>query len=268
MIARAIRNARGRRSAVCAALCSLLVCWSTVPLNAADGTAASPPDWSGWWGNDSSVMADWEKSPPPLRPGDLARFRGARAADSSPDPGRFCRPPQFTGYSGGLSEALEFLFTPGRVTLTNEAGLIRRIYTDGRPLPKNPGSTNTGTSVGHWEGQTLVVETVGINPGALYPLHTTHAAMKIGKNVKITERISLLDANSLQFEIETVAPDLFTAIDKRKRVYNRLPNKTAASEVSYCLDYDRSIDPKTGKQRFDLTPPPDLAPPPPPPKAQ
>jgi hypothetical protein len=241
----------------------VLACCSVA--NAAEKATAALPDWSGWWGNDFSVMADWENAPPPLRPGDLARFRAARAADANPDPGRFCRPPQFTGYSGGLSEGLEFLFTPGRVTLTNEAGLIRRIYTDGRPVSPAAGGTNTGTSIGHWEGQTLVVVTTGINPRALYPLHTTHAAMPIGKNVRITERISLLDANTLQFEVETVAPDLFTATDRRKRVYARLPNKTSASEVSYCLDYDRSIDPKSGKQRFDLTPPADLAPPPPPP---
>ena len=204
------------------------------------------------------------QAPPPLRPEDLARFRAARREDANPDPGRLCRPPQFTGYSGGSTDAVEFLFTPGRVTLTNEGGLIRRIYTDGSSLPTVHEYTNMGTSIGHWEGQTLVVETVDINPGALYPLHATHGAMRIGKNVKITERITLQDPNHLQFEIVTVAPDLFVAPDKRKRVYTRVPNQTRAREFNLCVDNDRSIDPATGKQRFDLTPPPDLVPPPPP----
>jgi hypothetical protein len=61
-----------------------------------------------------------------------------------------------TGYSGGLAESVEFLITPGRVTLLNESGLIRRIYTDGRSMPADLSDSSTGTSVGHWEGQTLV----------------------------------------------------------------------------------------------------------------
>ena len=39
-------------------------------------------------------------------------------------------------------------------------------------------------------------------------------------------------------------------------------NKTAANEITFCADDDRSIEPGSGKQRFDMTPPPDLPPPP------
>jgi len=93
------------------------------------------------------------------------------------------------------------------VTLTNESGLIRRIYMDGRPLPENPEPTNGGTSVGHWEGATLVVETIGINPQSRYPAPSP-GAMPIGKNVRISERITLKDENTLEFEVTTVAPDV------------------------------------------------------------
>jgi hypothetical protein len=212
---------------------------------------------------DLRINDELAQAPPPLRPEDLARYRESRRDDANPDPGRFCRPPQFTGYSGGFTEAVEFLLTPTRVTLLNEAGLIRRIYTDGRPLPTAHEYANTGTSVGRWEGQTLVVETVDINPRALYPLHTTHGAMPIGKDVKITERISLRGPNTLHFEVVTVAPHLFLAPDKRQRTYRRVPTKTTAQEFNLCVDHDRSVDPATGKQRFDLTPPADLPPPPP-----
>jgi len=136
-----------------------------------------------------------------------------------------------------------------------------RIYTDGRPLPAAHEDTNTGTSVGHWEGQTLVVQTVGVSPTARFP-GESQGAMPIGKHVKITERIWLQDPNTLQFEVVTTAPDLFVRPDKRQRTYTRVPDKTTASEITFCVDHDRSIDPATGKQRFDMTPPPDLAPPP------
>ena len=125
--------------------------------------------------------------------------RGALVAvpTADPDPLRYCRPQQFTGSSGGFTEAVEFLFTPGRVTITNEMGLIRRIYTDGRALPADPDVTNTGFSVGRWEGQTLVVETVGINPDALYPDTRSRRACRSAPMRASAERIFLKDPNTL-----------------------------------------------------------------------
>jgi len=237
----------------------LLACGALVGTLAC--AAESLPDWSGWWGLSVPVPEEIATSPPPMRPADLARFRQARSQDLDPDPLRYCRPPQFVGYSGGFVDSVEFLFTPGRVTLTNELGLLRRIYTDGRTLPREIDASNSGTSVGHWEGQTLVVETIGINPEATWP-GSQQGAVPIGKNVKITERISLSNPNTLQMDVTLVAPDLFTAPDRRKRIYSR-QRKTAATEITFCSDFDRSIDPGTGKQRFDMTPPSDLPPPPP-----
>lgn len=47
--------------------------------------------------------------------------------------------------------------------LTELSSPTRQIYTDGRPLPKDPQPTWMGYSVGRWEGDTLVVETIGLN---------------------------------------------------------------------------------------------------------
>jgi hypothetical protein len=46
---------------------------------------------------------------------------------------------------------------------TGDAGAHRVVYMDGRPHPKNPVPTWWGHSVGHWEGDTLVIDTVGYN---------------------------------------------------------------------------------------------------------
>jgi hypothetical protein len=221
----------------------------------------SLPDWSGLWGRGDSANATFLEQPPPLKPDLLAQWNWAPSGDSEPDPGRYCRPQQFTGYNGGFIESVEFLFTPGRVTLTNERGLIRRIYTDGAPLPSDPFPSNTGTSVGHWEGQTLIVETIGINPQAKFPSPERQGAVAIGSNAKITERITRTSPDALEIEREVVAPDIFTAPDKRKFVYRPVLKKRAG-EITLCADNDRAIDPATGKQRFDMTPPADLPPPP------
>jgi hypothetical protein len=122
-------------------------------------------------------------------------------------------------------------------------------------MPAAIDPTNTGVSIGRWEGQTLVAETRGINPLALY------GGVPIGKNVRITERISLKDPGALQIDVVTDAPDVFTQPDRRTRLYTRVA-KMMPSDITFCTEYDRSIEPGSGKQRFDLTPPADLPPPP------
>ncbi len=202
--------------------------------SAAYAALASLPDWSGLWGHGTPMPDELRRNPPPLKPESVAAH-----AVGTPDGDlllqRYCRPPQFTGSSGGFTEAVEFLFTPGRVTLTNEIGLLRRIHTDGGPVPADPDPTNTGTSIGRWEGQTLVVETVGINPAALYL-----GAAPIGAGARISERIFLKDPSTLQFDIVTVAPEVLTQPDRRTR---RL-HATAEDHPNgnYVLHGPRSVD--------------------------
>jgi hypothetical protein len=77
--------------------------------------------------------------------------------------------------------AMEILFTPGRVTMLGESdgNRLRRIYTDGRPHPDTPDPTFHGHSIGHWEGDTLVVDTVDILPQA--PLAISEAPWHFGQ---------------------------------------------------------------------------------------
>jgi hypothetical protein len=130
----------------------------------------------------------------------------------------------------------ELLFTPGRVTLTNEQGLVRRIYTEGQVAPADAEPANTGISIGHWERQTLVVETTHINPRARYPLPQLRMP-PIGANARITERIFLEDPDTLQIDVVVVAPDALTEPDRRTRIFRRLA-KTLPTEFTHCAGYD------------------------------
>jgi hypothetical protein len=256
--------ARGLLGAVCALLAVAAAAQTSA--DALPGTSyaslAKLPDWSGWWLATAAVTPDEElaSQPPPFN-AEAARMRSASLAANAPVPLAYCRPREFTGQSGGFTEALELLFTPGRVTLTTERGLLRRIYTDGRPMPEDLEYTNTGTSIGHWEGDTLVIETAGIDPGIYFPDRSA-GGIPFGNDVVIHERVHLVDGNTLRFDIDIVAPDILTAPYRSSQLFRRL-SKTMANEISWCSETDRSLDPTTGEQRFDATPPPGLPPPPP-----
>lgn len=229
--------------------------------------AGDAPDWSGWWiivdgpttGQMVSRYADL------YSPEARAKLDATYAPDANiPDNGEYCRPMAFIGNNGGRLDAVEFLFTPGRLTITNESGLLRRIDLDGRPLPENPEETNGGTSVGRWEGDTLVIETVGLNHTAQFPsMRPGHPT--IGKGARITERFRLNEQQEIEVDSVLIAPELLTGPLEVKRRYAREEGHVVRDHDICALD-DRSIDPATGLQRFDLTPPADLPPPPPQPE--
>ncbi|MBT2186144.1 hypothetical protein [Sphingobium nicotianae] len=114
-----------------------------------------------------------------------------------------CEPP---GMPGVMTQPydIEFLFTPGRVTMIQEAYMqVRRIFTDGRPLPEDPDPTYNGFSVGHWEGSTLVVTTVGLREGGIMG----RWGISHSDKVKITERIHLDPANKDVLVVENTFED-------------------------------------------------------------
>jgi hypothetical protein len=229
---------------------------------------AALPDWSGAWGatvRPTTPVTDLLlKEPSPLQPAALEELRATRkATDAGIDPGlataAYCRPFAYGGLNAGLEGRIEFLFTPGRVTITSEGGLIRRIYTDGRKLPDDIDASNAGTSIGHWENQTLVVETAGLNPEA--DIFGVRTAPSIGNNARTTERIFVRDDGVLEVDTVLDAPEVLRQPLEFKMTYKRIGDHPMG-EYNACPKYDRAIDPDTGKQRFDLTPPADLPPPP------
>ena len=212
-------------------------------LSAAPGISgqAALPDWSGAWilpfeafGQEnvrSRIVGDpiAPKFTPPYlalmletRRGLIGRPDTPKEAESSTGPRRRlnsenCLPtgmPNLMRYAF----AFEFLFTPGRVTivLEHDDTSVRRIYTDGRGHTDDSDPSYNGESIGHWDGQTLVVDTVGISSKAelIAGVHTSGRA-------RVTERIRLVDKDHLQ--IDTVVDDPVALREPWKitRVYTR-----------------------------------------------
>jgi len=82
-----------------------------------------------------------------------------------------------------------FVITPELVIITNSYGETRHIYTDGRPMPDELDMWPTvyGTSVGHWEGDTLVIETRMVSTPSDY----FHGAPPYSEDAVYEERLRL-----------------------------------------------------------------------------
>jgi hypothetical protein len=125
------------------------------------------PDLSGVWMPNTRALQDLAvgMTPPdvPYQPWAeqlvKERANGARGKD---DPAAYCIPgmPKLIV----LPYPYKIFQTPG-VTLILYEGFttFRQIFTDGRPLPRDPQPSWMGYSVGKWEGDTFVVDTIGIN---------------------------------------------------------------------------------------------------------
>jgi len=197
--------------------------------------------------------------PSTLRPEAIASCRTFITVTRAARPGDrgYCDRQSFTGqpsrFAGG---SIEVLLTPGQVTLSIESGLTRRIYLRDRPPAGALDESFSGTSIGHWEGKTLVVQTSGLDPKAMFLPGTA-----IGSQASVRERITLKDADTLEIESTLIAPAILTAPTALRQDYRRARDRIF-TPFDTCVEGDRSFDPESGRDQFDATPPSDLPPPP------
>lgn len=94
---------------------------------------------------------------------------------------------------------------------------VRHVFTDGRAHPADPDQTFQGHSIGHWEGDTLVVDSVGFAPD-------TQIAPGVGHSdaMHIIERIRKVDPNHLQIETTIVDPQVLAKPWTTVRPYVRV----------------------------------------------
>ena len=107
----------------------------------------------------------------------------------------------------GWPYPIEFLYSPGRVTMAIESdSQVRRIYTDGRGHPADPDPTFNGDSIGRWEGDTLVIDTVALNTA-------TEIAPGVGHSdqAHIVERVHKTGPDALEIVTTIEDPKVLTA---------------------------------------------------------
>ncbi len=104
---------------------------------------------------------------------------------------------------------------------------VREIFTDGRAHPPDPDPTYMGNPVGHWEGDTLIVDTIGFNDKTwLDQVGHPHSDA-----LHLVERIRRIDAKTLQDDLTIEDPKAFTKIWMGRQIYDLKPGWTIGEYI-------------------------------------
>src|SRR5947209_10078858 len=210
---------------------------------------AKQPDWSGVWNPKITDQdAQVKTNPPPWNEQAARKIQQMFAEEKAGRPRLIfsdCLPEAHPSWMLITHNAMEILFTPGRVTMLGESdgNRLRRIYTDGRPHPDVPDPTFHGHSIGHWEGDTLVVDTVDILPQA--PLAISEAVgVPNDGDMHVIERIHLAEKDILHGDLEITAPKILTAPWKTTRIFFRQRARKFDIVEGVCQtgDYKEALD--------------------------
>jgi hypothetical protein len=146
----------------------------------------------------------------------------------------------------GHSAALDILQSKDEILMIPEMPGVRHIFMDGREHPASAiqQPTSTGHSVGHWEGDVLVVDTVGLEPGGGVP-----GGGRKAPATHLTERMRLLDGGKrLSITFTWSDPKIYAKPHTYEYTYYKDPADTYAFE-----EWCDSSDPL---QKQSIVPPP------------
>ena len=144
---------------------------------------------------------------------------------------------------------MEVLQSPGQVTIIQEAyNQVRRIYlNDKLPAIEDAEPGFWGHSVGRWQDDTLVVDTIGIKDYVLFR-DVPHSSQ-----MRINERIRVLTPTHFENVVTVTDPEYLEKPWTWKWVYQRRPNYKMYEYV--CEENREFADPETGAQRMRVGPP-------------
>ena len=101
-----------------------------------------------------------------------------------------------------------------------ESGFHRQIFLDGRELPKDPNPSWMGYSVGRWEGDTLVIDTIGFNEKTrLDTIGHPHSSQ-----LHVVERLTRTDSMHMAYEVTVTDPKAYTEPFTNQRIFTLKPD--------------------------------------------
>jgi hypothetical protein len=223
--------------------------------------ARLPDFWQGTWQSVSPIADDFSKTPD-YTPAALDYIKHYKPVEDSPFAN--CKPlgMPFVENIGGMP--MKFFQSPGMIAVYIESsGMTRFIHTDGRKHSEQPNPSYLGESIGHWEGDTLVVDTAGLAPDTLFQMGTLPASVlkdgdhsplasvifgKHGPNLRLVERIRLIDFNNLEVQITIHDDTVFkTPYTLPPRKFLRGIERRNEPQEWACTDNRDYFDESTGK---------------------
>ncbi len=179
---------------------------------------AVPPDLSGMWAQarDGRLRARFREEDAPLQPWALEIYKANREGVTDPnrsglnglDPEFYCLPLGLPRVYTSTSP-IEIIQVPDRVYMISQSlqnPLSRYIYTDGRGHPEGYPITFMGHSVGYWEGDTLIVDTIGLDEVSwLDQIGTPHSDA-----LHVVERLRRPHHDTLEVDFLFEDPKAFT----------------------------------------------------------
>jgi hypothetical protein len=212
---------------------------------------AKLPDFGGLWEVTFGGGPRGGGEPPSLTPPYAAMLQEYQAATQRGEiedgPSANCVP---NGMPSIMTQPypIEILFTPGKVTILIEAyAQWRQIFTDGREHPEDPDLTFNGHSIGHWEGDTLVVDTVGFTTDTFMG----GGGMRHSDKMHIVERFKLAGPDRLEVQTTVDDAEALTKPFTRTAAYGRHRDWTLAEYV--CQQNNRNFTTEDGKSGIDLS---------------
>jgi hypothetical protein len=210
-------------------------------------TADGKPDFSGVYGY--GALGGGRGAPPPAVPGGLPttptlkpgaeKYKVVRAAD---DTGQYstCMPPGIP-QTFFVPYYIQIVQAPKHIVIAHEyLNLSRIIPTDGRPHPADPDPSWMGNPVAHWEGETLVVDSIGFND------KTEINGYRHTEKLHVVERLSRPDPGTLQYEATIEDPNVFVGPWVIRRTFPFLPEYDQINE--FVCENNRDYKPLFGNK--------------------
>jgi hypothetical protein len=230
----------------------------TVPLVSVAQAQTALPDWSGVWGMQGGTVFDRStqtgeggtttpgvREHPPYNAEYEARYQANLALRDEgilPDPNSLCGIP--TGFPRilNLPDVYEFAVTPKQVWIISENGPnVMRIYTAGDMWP-----THTGDSVGHWEGATLVFDTLSLHSSESGRTMVDRTGLMLSDAAHVVTRMHINAEGMMEAQMTIDDAKALTAPWVVTKVFRKLDEGTRVYDYA-CNENNRNpVDPQTG----------------------
>jgi hypothetical protein len=205
-------------------------------------TSYGKPDLSGFWIPEEltkyllNLAADYKIDEIPLKPAGRTVYNQRIDNNGKDHPGAYCLPSGIPE-KDNIPDGLKLVQTEDLTLMLHESRTIyRQIFTDGRALPKDPQPTWMGYSIGHWDKDTFVVETIAQNGRTWLDMKGLPGT----ERMKVTERFTRPKVGHMDLEVTIDDPEMYTKPWIVKMAWRLLPDTDLIESI--CEENNR--DPK------------------------